>query len=139
MLREGERAAAEAIAPIREVGMAALYGPLLTIVVGALGLLLAWRGSLFGGVLAFTAFFRIVPITVIYALGTSEHTDEAHIALTLGIPDLLLVALQLAGFVGSGWLLVRRWNWKVALAALLGTIASLAIWMTALGPLVLPE
>ena len=140
MLREGERAAAEAIAPIRDVGLAALFGPLMTILIGAAGLLLvAIRGSIFGGAVAFTFFFRAVPIAFAYTIGSPEHTDEAHIAITLGIPDLVPVFIQVAGLLAAGWLLLLKSDWKVTLAILAATIASLVFWMTALGPLVLPE
>jgi hypothetical protein len=140
MLREGERAAADAIAPIRDVGLSALFGPLLTIAIGGVGLwLLAVRKSAFGGALAFTAFFRALPVLVVYALGTPEHTDEAHIALTLGVPDLPLGLLQLAGLLGSIWLSLNFMGWKVTLSTVVATIVALAIWMGALGPLVLPE
>jgi len=140
MLREGDRAAAEALAPIRDVGLAALAGPLLTIILGSAGLwLLVARRSQAGGALAFAAFFRAVPISVVYALGTPEHTDEAHIALTLGLPGALIVVLQVAGLVAAIWLMLRRTTWKTTLAIVAGGLASLGIWMAVLGPLLLPE
>lgn len=140
MLREGYRAEAEALAPIRDVGLAALAGPLLTILLGGAGLwLLGSRRSLVAGALAFAAFFRAVPVAVVYALGTPEHTDEAHIALTLGLPDAPFVALQVAGLAATIWLLLRHTRWQIALAIVAGSLASLGIWMAALGPLMLPE
>ena len=140
MLREGDRGAAEALAPIRDVGLAALAGPLLTIILGSVGLwLLVARGSLAGGALAFAAFFRAVPIAVVYALGTPEHTDEAHIALTLGLPDVLIVMLQVAGLAATLWLLLRHSTWQITLAIAAGGLVSLGIWMAVLGPLLLPE
>jgi hypothetical protein len=140
MLRDGDRVAAEALAQIRDVGLAALFGPLLTIILGSAGLLLLIaRQSLAGGALAFAAFFRAVPIAVVYALGTPEHTDEAHITLTLGLPDAPITLLQVAGLAATIWLLVRHSTWQITLAIVAGGIASLGIWMAALGPLLLAE
>lgn len=140
MLREGDRAAAEALAPIRNVGLAALAGPMLTIILGGAGLWLLFTGqSLVGGALAFAAFFRAVPIAVVYALGTPEHTDEAHIELTLGLPGTPIVVLQVAGLAATLWLLLRHTTWQITLAIVVGGFISLGIWMAVLGPLMLPE
>ncbi len=135
-MRAGDLEAARAIAPIVPVGIAALLGPLATIAIGGVGLImLFWRNSVFGGALAFTAFFRAAPIALQYITGNSIHSDEAHIAITLGLPDLLVFGVQLAGLLLSGWAVSKRFGWRMTLAMLIATIMSLALWMTALGPL----
>ena len=140
MLREGRRADAEAIVPVGSVGMSALFGPLATIVMGLAGLwLLLTRQSIIGAALAVAAFFRALPIALLYAMGNELHTDEAHIAITLGIPGMPIMLVQLGGLLVSLWLITRAFTWRSLVAVLAASSASLAIWMTALGPLVLPE
>ncbi|WFL76214.1 hypothetical protein P7228_09400 [Altererythrobacter arenosus] len=140
MLREGEREAAEAIAPIFGVGISALFGPALTFLMGAVGMyLLAARNSIFGGALALACFWRAGAIALLYVLGRPEHTDEAHIAITLGIPDVPNMLAGVAALIAALWLLFTRLGWRIVLAMIVGVGVSLTVWMTALGPLLLPE
>lgn len=139
-LRDSDLEAACAIAPILPVGITALLGPLVTIALGSIGLImLLARNSMFGGALAFTSFFRAAPIALQYIRGNTIHSDEAHIAITLGISDLLVFAAQLLGLIASGWVVTARFGWRTLLAIVIATGASLAVWMAALGPILLPE
>lgn len=138
-LKSGDREAAAAIADIQEVGITALLGVLATFILGGIGLaLLIARGSVFGGALAFTSLFRFAATGLLYAMGNPEHSDEAHIAITLGIPDLSILTAGLAALLFSIWQILKRIGWPGMLAILAGTIGSLALWMGVLGPLVLP-
>ncbi|XUU60909.1 hypothetical protein ACRAQ6_01150 [Erythrobacter sp. HA6-11] len=140
LLREGKETAAADIAPIFAAGVSSLLGPLVTIILGGSGLaLLVIRRSVLGGALAFTAFFRAAPIALQYATGNTIHSDEAHIAITLGIPDLLVFGAQLAGLVASIWLVTQRFGKATMAAMIVASFISLAAWMLLLGPLVLPE
>jgi hypothetical protein len=138
-LKSGDRAGAAQMAPIFDVGMSALFGVMFTLLLGGLGIcLMAWRNSLVGGVLAITSLFRSLAIVPLYVMGTPDNTDEAHIAITLGIPDTPLLIVGVAGFLVAAWLLARRFGWLVLMSTALALIASLAAWMTVLGPLLLP-
>ncbi|MBD2840872.1 hypothetical protein [Erythrobacter rubeus] len=138
-LNSGDTEAARAIAPIVPVGITALLGVLATLAMGMLGIwALSARDSLVGGALAFTALFRSGAIALLYVAGNPENSDEAHIAITLGWPDVLLVIAGVLALTLTGWLLYKRFDWKVLMGVALGSGASLAAWMTKIGPMMLP-
>ena len=139
MLREGDREAADAIAPIFDVGIAALLGPLITFILGAIGLLfLISRQSIIGGALAVAAFWRFAAIALLYILGRPEHTDEAHIAITLAIPDIPIVLIGNIALIYTVWRLWKLFGWQVILGIVAGLAVSTVLWMQLLGPILLP-
>lgn len=138
-LKSGDREAAAAIADIQEVGVTALLGVLTTFTFGGIGLaLLIARRSVFGGALAFTSLFRFAAIGLLYAIGNPENSDEAHIAITLGIPGVPLLLAGVFALLFTTWRLGRDLGLWAMLAIFGATLGSLALWMGVLGPVLMP-
>ena len=142
-LAAGDTATASLIADIDGAGYSALLGPLVSylLIAGSLWGLLR-QGSLAFAALALATAARFPLVELLYLLGRSEPTDEAHIALVFGLPEGLFVGLGLAALLaatfGSGLLLIRQGQRRHLAAGLVGVLVGTSLWMGWLGPLLLP-
>jgi hypothetical protein len=143
LLREGDRAGAARLAPVVPAGLSTLFGLIVSYAMIALG---TWGVAQFHSAafvaVALSAAARFPPVLVLALLGRAEHTDEAHLSLTLGVPPAAPIVLGLAALgvatVGIGWLLRRRGRTHLMAPALLGVVAGTGVWMGWLGRAVLP-
>ena len=143
LVRAGNLAAAGEIADVTRAGLSALSGLLISYLIVAIGL---WRLNRSGApvffAVAVSSAVRFPLVLLLFILGRAEHTDEAHVAQTLGVPDTILFALGgaalLVATVGGARLLVRQRRGQLVLPVLIGVVAGTVFWMGFLGPLVLP-
>jgi hypothetical protein len=143
LVRAGNLAAAADIASIRHVGISALNGLLVTYALIALGLRMAARRSfLVPLAIALGSAARLPLVLLLSALGRAEHTDEAHVAQALGVPEALAFAasgLALLAAVIGGWHILSRHGHKRLIAPMFaGVVAGTVLWTGVIGPLVLP-
>ena len=144
LLRRGDREGAEAIGSVRGAGLATVLAILISYV-SALAGLWALHRRLWGVVpaaFALAAATRFPLIALAYAIGSPGGTDEAHVRLALGFPDLPLMILGIAFMLATLAAVVRlapedsRGRFVAETAA--GVLLGLGAYMGLLGPLLLP-
>jgi hypothetical protein len=147
-------AAAEHGFPLWQLGLQAAAGPLVTILVTLLCCFhVAWRGPHIVAVatgLVAPIRFLIGVVYLGYAVliwlrgGRMEGTnfDEYNVARASGIPLELLLGLEVLFMVGAWWYLgariERRERWVALLSVGVGMVLGLLLWLSVLGPRLLP-
>ena len=142
-LREGDAGAASRIAGVTQAGLSASFGVVISYLLVTVGL---WGLGRFKAVaflgLAMSSAARFPLVFILVVLGRSEHTDEAHVALALGVPEVLLTVLGIfaliSATVGGGVLLARQGRRWLIVPTAIGVIAGTTLWMGVIGPHVLP-
>jgi hypothetical protein len=143
LLRAGDPGAANRIAGVTQAGLSALFGLVVSYLIVVIGLwgLTRFRAVVFLGFAAGSAA-RFPLVIFLVLLGRSEHTDEAHVAQALGVPQALLSVLGVLAFlaaaVGGAFLLGRRGRGRDIAPAFAGVIAGTVLWMGLIGRHVLP-
>jgi hypothetical protein len=143
LVRAGDLAAAGDIAQVTHAGVSALSGLVISYLFVGLGLWgLARSGAVAFLALAMSSAARFPLVLLLYAIGRFEHTDEAHVAQALGVPEAALVGAGvialLAATLGGAALLRRSGRRRLVLPTLVGVALGTVLWMGLLGPLVLP-
>ena len=148
-IRQGNHAAAAAIAPVSGVatsyamGLAATY----LVVLACCWLCTKWRPHPLLVAVGYLSNLRIVgpgSVVVLQMLGFGVRStcDECQLSVLTGVPLGILVLLGLVSLVGAGIWLTRyfpRANRRIAAASLvLGLAIGMAVYRLFLGPLLLP-
>lgn len=146
--------AAESGMPQWQLGIQSAAGPIVTILLALVCCVyVARRGpdrwAIATGIVA-PIRFLIGVVYIGYALlvwwrgGRMEGSnfDEHNVAVASGLPLMLILAMEIV-FLLSVWVYlfraIRGVDWRVALASIgVGAVAGLLMWITVLGPLVLP-
>jgi hypothetical protein len=146
-MREGGLASAALVLPPEEVGIAALAGLIATYVVILACVLLAkrrphpfWFGLGLVAPLRFLGSLFVV-VRLVFGVTGRNGSDEAHVAGTLPLSELLLHLTGIAVLIISWVALIRlipRDIPRIRITVIAGIVAGGALYIGALGPILLP-